>query len=96
MGWERRGNRRYYYRARRASGRVVKEYVGSGPEAEAAARRDAEGAARDRELRRKRGALVAAIRSLEDLTELLVAATMCAAGYHKPKRGPWRKKRVKS
>lgn len=27
MGWERRGNRTYYYAASREGGRVVKQYV---------------------------------------------------------------------
>jgi hypothetical protein len=30
MGWERRRSGRYYYRARKINGRVVKEYVGQG------------------------------------------------------------------
>ena len=40
MGWEQRGNNPYYYRARRINGRVVKEYVGTGASAEAAAAED--------------------------------------------------------
>lgn len=30
MGWEKRGNRLYYYRPRKVRGRVVREYVGAG------------------------------------------------------------------
>ena len=44
MSWERRGSRRYYYRARRDGNRVVKEYIGpeGSPEATNAANEDAE------------------------------------------------------
>lgn len=41
MGWETRRNNRYYYRARKVGGRVVKEYVGAGPVAETVAAQDA-------------------------------------------------------
>ena len=30
MAWETRGTRTYYYRSRKISGRVVKEYIGGG------------------------------------------------------------------
>ena len=91
MSWEKRGKRRYYYRVRRENGRFVKEYVGCGPQAEEIARRDAA----DRAKRQKRDALEAAIVELEERTKLYIEATMYAAGYHKPKRGPWRKRRVR-
>ena len=45
VSWETRGNQRYYYRGSRQQGRVVKEYVGRGAEAEAAAERDLAGRA---------------------------------------------------
>lgn len=38
MGWEERKGRRYYYKAERVGGRVVKRYVGTGRLAELAAR----------------------------------------------------------
>lgn len=91
MGWVKRGNRKYYYRSRRVNGRVVKEYLGCGPEAEEAARRDAA----EREYRKKSAALAAVNNELKERTKLLIAATMYAAGYHRHDRGRWRKRRVK-
>ena len=41
MPWEDRPGGCYYYRAKKTKGRVVKEYVGAGPKAEAAATEDA-------------------------------------------------------
>ena len=46
MGWERRGDGDYYYHTRRVGGRVVRDYLGSGPQAQLAADLVAE--ARDR------------------------------------------------
>ena len=46
MGWERRGDIKFYYHGRRVGGRVVKDYFGSGPVAQLAADLVAE--ARDR------------------------------------------------
>lgn len=43
MGWERRGSGRYCYESRRAGGRVVKRYVGTGPVAAAVAELNALG-----------------------------------------------------
>ncbi|MDZ4685303.1 MAG: hypothetical protein SH850_09450 [Planctomycetaceae bacterium] len=37
MSWEIRGSQRYFYHARRINGRVVKTYLGAGPDADAAA-----------------------------------------------------------
>jgi hypothetical protein len=99
MGWETRRGRRYYYRSRRVNGRVVKEYVGAGEEAELAARVDADIAeerARNRaafyELLLREAAYAAILAPLDAACDLVVAAAMTAAGYHKY-RGVWRKKR---
>jgi hypothetical protein len=42
VAWEERGGRRYYYRSVRRGGRVVKEYVGTGPLTEATVQLDEE------------------------------------------------------
>jgi hypothetical protein len=41
LAWESYGNNKYYYRVRRCGKRILREYVGNGPEAEQAAQADA-------------------------------------------------------
>jgi hypothetical protein len=99
MSWERRKNRTYYYRWRRENGRRVRQYVGSGEDAEIAARMDAQMAGERLEARAKR------LRTQAELEELaveldrydrdvsaLVSAAMAVAGFHYH-RGHWRKRR---
>jgi hypothetical protein len=97
MGLEIRGEKKYYYRTRRVHGRVVKDYVGSGPEADEAAKRDeAERQKRDaavRAIKKKIAELDAIIAPLHEFADLVTEALFFVAGYHKPNRGPWRKKR---
>jgi hypothetical protein len=96
MGWE----RGYYYRVRKVRGRVVREYVGTGPVAELAAeldaigrqQREAERAARRAE-RAELEALDAPLDELNDLADLLAHAALLAAGFRRHKRGEWRKRR---
>jgi hypothetical protein len=97
VGWEVRRGKSYYYRSRRVNGRVVKVYFGCGPEAEAAAREDAEAAMkrlRDAEeaaaLSRQFAELFADLDTIDRCLNLLIAAEMIPAGYHKV-RGQWRK-----
>ena len=103
MAWEERGGRLYYYRSRRIpGGRVVKEYVGTGPVAEMAADVDEE--ARQHE-RRQREAERAERESLEafdreidaacEAIDLLARAVLVEAGYRQHKRGEWRLKRAR-
>lgn len=94
MSIENRGGRKLYYRVRRRGGRLVKEYVASGEEAEKAARLDVEAAAAARDQRaelRRVGVILDAVRVA---IEVLVEQEMVAAGYHRHDRGPWRKRRV--
>jgi hypothetical protein len=97
MGWDKG---RYYTRSRKVNGRVVREYVGSGPVAALAAqmdalereRKEAEAAAWRAEKARL-DALDADVAALIDLTDLLARAALRAAGFHQHKRGEWRKRR---
>jgi hypothetical protein len=93
MGWDKG---RYYTRSRKVNGRVVREYVGTGPLAELAAQTDAL-RQEEREARRAElaelAALDAPLDDLAELTDLLARAALVAAGYRQHHRGDWRKRR---
>ena len=99
MGWEQgpRG-RPFYTRTLRVGGRRVRQYLGSGLEAQAAAAADdlrrlgREIAARERhaERERLRGA-EAPLLDLCELTDVLARAALVLAGYHRHDRGEWRR-----
>lgn len=101
MSWEQReGGGRYYTRSYREGGRIVREYIGSGPIAELVAFRDeADRQRREEEAR----AWMEERESLEnldgtagelcELAELLTRAALVAAGYKQHHRGEWRKPR---
>ena len=100
MAWEQRGNHRYYYRARKVNGRVHKEYVGTGPLAEAVSQHDA----RAREMRRAAKvqrsqeheailALDAPVNTFTDTLETLMRTSLLLAGYHRHHGSEWRKRR---
>lgn len=100
MGWEERGGRLYYYRSRRVGGRVVKEYVGSGPDAELIV--DVEEEARRAERRRRESEraereLLSAedkeVAEVYDLIDRVAKAALIEAGYRQHNRGEWRLKR---
>jgi hypothetical protein len=98
MGWDRG---RYYTRSKKVNGRVVRQYLGTGPVAEWAAqmdaaqreRREAERAALRAE-RAKLEALDAPLDELNDLAELVARAALVAAGFRQHKRGEWRRQRA--
>lgn len=101
MAWEtRRGRGRYYTRSRREGGRVVREYVGTGPLAELTAQVDAL-ARGERERRRAAEAgrreqhreLEAALQELCEGADALARAALLLAGYRQHNRGEWRRKR---
>ena len=99
MGWERRGQGRYYYRKRRTGGRVVSEYVGAGPGAELLAEADAldraERAERREAERQAREEVQALDRQADEVADLIRALThgvLLATGHHTHK-GQWRKQR---
>ncbi|VTR91697.1 Uncharacterized protein OS=Singulisphaera acidiphila (strain ATCC BAA-1392 / DSM 18658 / VKM B-2454 / MOB10) GN=Sinac_7637 PE=4 SV=1 [Gemmata massiliana] len=101
MGWENRGGQSYYYTAERVNGRVVKQYVGTGMVATLAAQLHASTrteraatAEADQRARAELEALDAALAPLYELADAATVAALVAAGYHRPKRGPWRKRRA--
>ena len=99
--WEKRERGGLYYtRSRKEGGRVVREYIGTGPLAELAAKTDAlkrlrreEEAKAWREERESLKALDQSVEELYEAAEILARATLLAAGYHQHNRGEWRKKR---
>jgi hypothetical protein len=103
MAWERRRNGRlYFYRSRRdpITGRVRKQYFGCGQHAEQEARQDsarrAERAARQQAEQRRRQvdlALNAQVAGIGREAQALTEMALLAAGYHRPQRKPWRKRR---
>src|SRR5687768_11439178 len=103
MGWESRSGtgRRYYTRSRRVGGgKVVREYLGSGVVAEAAAileavRREEEAAEKERQRaeRERLDALEAEVSGFCEQVDEVLRATLEAAGYHRHARGAWRKQR---
>jgi hypothetical protein len=95
MSWEQRNSRRYYYRKRRHAGRVVSEYLGAGPLAEAASTLDALEQQLRRAARRQREAhraLDTQVNHACDLTHALTSAALLLAAHHTHK-GQWRQKR---
>jgi hypothetical protein len=109
VAWEtRERGGRYYTRSQRSpkDGRVLREYVGTGPFAEIIAASDRTGreiakAEREQEKARNRRelehleALVAPVLEVDRAAETLVRAHLIAAGYHRHKR-EWRRRRERS
>jgi len=95
MTWQKRGNRRYYYRKRRHGDRVISEYIGAGQLAEtAAALDDVERQIRRAQRRRRQElrALDAQVNQVCDLIRALTGCVLLTNNYHTHK-GQWRKKR---
>jgi hypothetical protein len=102
VAWEERERGgRYYTRSRRSpvDGRVVREYVGSGPLAEIAAendraKRELAEAKREREKEEveRLKALATPVFELSEAAEILAHAHLIAAGYHRHK-GEYRRAR---
>ncbi len=97
MAWEKHGNRRYYYKSVRVTGKVRKVYLGTGAfgnlaagvEAARRARRQADGAA-VHAFTEQLAAVTALSTVFSATCELLASASLLAAGYHRPSRHPWR------
>ncbi len=98
MGWETRGNARYYYRKRREGRRVVSEYTPN-EFGSLAATLDAERQAEHEQQRRaerieheKIRTMNAVMNQMNELVGVAVNSALIAGGYHRHK-GQWRKKR---
>jgi hypothetical protein len=102
MTWERRERGGLYYtRSRKVDGRVVREYVGTGPVAELAAKTDAlKRLRREEKAKAWRGecesleTIDRAQVELYEAIEILARATLVSAGYHQHNRSEWRKRRM--
>jgi|SRR6185312_2614916 len=101
MSWEERGSGRYYYSAERVGGRVVKMYVGAGRIAKLAAELDRQKRqereteeGEQRAIRNSLSELDSLMAPLNELADMVAAAAMLNAGYHRHHRGQWRKRRV--
>ena len=101
MGWEtRERGSSYYTRSKWKDGRVLREYVGTGPLAEFVALDDGlkrlqkeEEAAHRREERERLEQGAGFLRELEEACEVLTWAHLLAAGCRK-RRGEWRRRRA--
>jgi hypothetical protein len=105
MAWEtRRNGRRYYYRVRRENGRVVRDYFGAGPEAEALARaveamqilRRCAKAEREQARQFLETKPENELRFIDSFCDQLARAALEEAGFHQHARGQWRKARTKT
>lgn len=99
MGWETRGNNKYYYRKEREPGGTVRSvYVGAGPVGELAALYDMQ-ERHDKSLERtERQQLIKdlnqhneVVKEVLELNRSLLAAAMIATGHYQHKR-QWRRK----
>ncbi len=99
MGWENRGNGRYYYRKKRIGSKVVSEYVGTGLIGEIAEEFD-KSESEERILRHKEekkeirctAEINNIVKKIENEIKLLTKAFLILKGFHTHK-GEWRKKR---
>jgi hypothetical protein len=103
MGWETRSGSsgRYYTRTRRVSDGYRREYIGTGPAADAIAALDAQARADRSVARDQLQALIArdqqaddAVAALNHAVEALARGALVAAGFHQHARGEWRRRRV--
>lgn len=102
MGWEtRERGGGYYVQKQRRGKKVVSQYIGTGDHAALFARSDAILRQEERELRQLRAErserLRAEDRVVDDycrMVENIFRQAMQASGYHRPKRGQWRKQRM--
>ena len=102
MAWVLRGNREFYYRSVYTGGKSCMQYVGAGPVAQLAASYDQLHRARrlaDKqslaELRRHLQAVDARLAELTWRADLLGAASLICAGYHRRGKCSWSRRHVR-
>jgi len=90
----------YYTRTIHRDGRVIRKYLGRGPAAQQAAAIDElrrQLRAQERAARLTQAAAwereVAPLLELNDAADALMASALLGAGYHRPDRQPWKKRR---
>jgi hypothetical protein len=100
MAWVTRGKQRYFYQCVRVGGKCVRQYLGSGPEAEKVAeeirRRQEARLAESQALHcdeERYAAALAPLLELFDLTDLIMKTTLVGGGFHQHSRGVWRCRR---
>ena len=95
--WEKRlRGGKYYTRSKKIQGRVIREYIGNGPEAERVAAEDAERRAHRKAERCRRQSLESIDQEISNLyttIEILIKAHLLLKGYRQHNRGEWRKSR---
>ena len=99
MGWEQRGNNRYFYRKEREGSQVKSVYVGRGEIAHMVAQIQSTSPLLEKYARTMKSPEVikaekaeAALEQASDLIELITEASLLAAGFHTHHR-QWRRKR---
>jgi len=99
MGWEQRGNNRYYYKKEREGSRVKSVYVGRGEIAQMISEIQSSSPLLEKLARTTKspdGVISAkadaTLKQVLDLVELITQAALLTAGFHAHKR-QWRRKR---
>ena len=99
MGWEQRGNNRYFYRKERDGSRVKSVYVGRGEIAHMVAQLQSSSPLIEKFARTMKSPqqvqqekAEAALEQASDLIELITQASLLSAGFHTHHR-QWRRKR---
>src|SRR3954468_16627312 len=100
MAWEVKKGCRFYTRSLWRGGRVVRQYLGTGPEAEKAAAEDEARRAEQKASREAdrawvgcRDAADSALAELHEAAELAAQAALIAQGFHQHDRGEWRRRK---
>ena len=99
MAWQQRGDKRYLYRSVKHQGRVIREYLGTGPAAEAlyhveVRERHQRHAAREawRQTLADQTAIDAQVQRWWEQQRLLLQALLYSKGFYRHDRSIWRKR----